>query len=98
MTTLKLGIIGSGFVAHFHARALTQVRTVDVDGITSITPDTAKTLSEFVLENGLGKGVIYPSITEMCNHVDAVAIFAPNFARIEIMGRDRNGRERWRDA
>ena len=32
MQTLKLGIVGAGFVAHFHARALTQVRQVEIAG------------------------------------------------------------------
>ena len=34
MQTLKLGIIGSGFVAQFHARALEQVRRVEIAGVT----------------------------------------------------------------
>ena len=33
MSTLKLGIVGAGFVANFHVRALRQVRTVEVEGI-----------------------------------------------------------------
>jgi len=36
-----------------------------------------------VKANGLGEGIVYPSIAEMANHVDAVAIYAPNFARVE---------------
>ncbi len=81
--TLKLGMIGSGFVAKFHARALTQVRNMDVDGI--VGGRRAEELSKTVTEQGLGKGVVYSDIAEMANNVDAVAIFAPNFARLEIM-------------
>ena len=83
MQTLKLGLIGAGFVAHFHARALTQVRGVEVAGITALA--RAEDLSAFVQANGLGAGVVYPDVAEMANHVDAIAIYIPNFARLEIV-------------
>ncbi len=83
MNKMRLGMIGAGFVANFHARALTQVRTVDVDGVTALKG--AEELSDNVTQMGLGLGAVYPSITELCKHVDAVAIFAPNFARIAIV-------------
>ena len=31
--TLKIGMVGAGFVAHFHAKALLQVRTVELAGV-----------------------------------------------------------------
>ena len=83
MQTLKLGLIGAGFVAHFHARALTQVRGVEIAGITALA--RAQDLSDFVRSNGLGAGVVYPDVAEMANHVDAIAIYIPNFARVEIV-------------
>ncbi len=83
MQTLKLGMVGSGFVAKFHARALAQIRRVDVAGITG--GKGAKELSGIIRENGLGEGVVYSSVAELADHVDAIAIFAPNFARLEIM-------------
>jgi len=85
MQKLKLGIIGSGFVAQFHARALMQVRSVDIAGVTSRTAANAEKFSKMVTQNGLGDGVVYPSITEMAKHVDAIAIYAPNFARVEMV-------------
>jgi predicted dehydrogenase len=85
MQTLKLGMIGAGFVAKFHARALMQVRGVEVAGITSRTAARAEALSAMVRKNGLGEGVVYPSVAEMANHVDAVAIYAPNFVRLELV-------------
>ena len=85
MQTLKLGMVGSGFVAKFHARALMQVRCVDVAGITG--GKGADELSSFVRANGLGEGIVYADVAEMSDHVDAIAIFAPNFARLEIMER-----------
>jgi predicted dehydrogenase len=83
MTTLKLGIVGAGFVANFHVRALQQVRTVDVEGIHALAG--AEALSETVRKSGLGAGTVYGSIAEMANHVDAIAVYAPNFARLEIV-------------
>ncbi len=83
MQKLKLGMIGAGFVANFHARALTQVRIVDIDGVTALKG--AEALSANVTKMGLGQGVVYPNIAELCKNVDAVAIFAPNFARVAIV-------------
>jgi predicted dehydrogenase len=80
MTTIKLGIVGAGFVAHFHARALQQVRSMEVAGITAL--DKAESLSAFVKKHNLGAGKVYPSIAEMANHVDAIAVYVPNFARL----------------
>jgi predicted dehydrogenase len=83
MNKLKLGHVGAGFVSAFHVRALEQVRVVEVAGITSLVG--AEALAKTVRNKGLGPAVVYPSITEMANNVDAIAIYAPNFARIEIM-------------
>ena len=82
---LKLGTVGAGFVANFHARALMQVRSMEIAGITSLDPPLSDALSKTVRDNGLGEGVVYSNIAEMANHVDAISIYAPNFARIEIM-------------
>ena len=83
MQVLKLGVVGAGFVAKFHARALMQVRGVEIAGITSRTRASAEALSQMVKENGLGDGTVYATITEMAPHVDAIAIYAPNFVRVE---------------
>jgi predicted dehydrogenase len=83
MQVLKLGVIGAGFVAKFHARALMQVRNMEIAGVTSRTTASAEQLAAIVREGGLGEGVVYPSIAEMANHVDAIAIYAPNFCRVE---------------
>jgi len=80
---LKIGMVGAGFVAHFHARALTQVRSVELSGV--YAKDNSESLRKFAHENNLGECVIYNSIKEMANNVDAIAIFSPNFARVETM-------------
>jgi predicted dehydrogenase len=95
MSTLKLGIVGAGFVAHFHARALMQVRNIEVAGISSLK--NAESLSGFVKNNQLGEGVIYPDVGELAKHVDAMAIYVPNFAKVEtvaaIVDAVKNGAE-----
>ncbi|MCI0397109.1 MAG: Gfo/Idh/MocA family oxidoreductase [Chloroflexi bacterium] len=85
METIKLGIIGAGFVAHFQARAIRQIRNVEIAGITSRTKARAEALARIVRDDGIGAGVVYDSVGEMAPHVDAIAIFSPNFTRIEIM-------------
>jgi predicted dehydrogenase len=85
MDAFKLGIVGAGFVAHFHARAIMQVRQIEIAGVTSRTAASAERLSTMVKANGLGAGIVYSSLAEMADHVDAIAIYAPNFARVEIV-------------
>jgi predicted dehydrogenase len=85
MDTFRLGIVGAGFVAHFHARAIMQVRQIKIAGVTSRTAASAERLSTMVKANGLGAGIVYSSLAEMADHVDAIAIYAPNFARVEIV-------------
>jgi predicted dehydrogenase len=80
MKTLRYGIVGGGFVSAFHLRALRQVRGVEVAGLVSRT--RPEKLAERVRREGLGEGKVYNSIREMVPHVDVVAIFAPNFARV----------------
>jgi predicted dehydrogenase len=85
MTTeaLRYGIVGAGFVAGFHLRALEGVRGVEVAGLTSRTrPDV---LAESVRRRGLGECRVFDSVREMAHHVDVVAICNPNFARVAVM-------------
>jgi predicted dehydrogenase len=80
---LKLGMVGAGFVAHFHARALLQVRSIELAGV--YAKANSESLAQFAHDHNLGECVIYNSIKEMAQHVDAIAIFSPNFARVETM-------------
>jgi predicted dehydrogenase len=83
MSALRYGIIGGGFITAFQLRALAQVRGVEVAGLTSRRPP--EKLAAWVRENGLGAGRVYKSVADMVPHVDVVAIFGPNFARIETV-------------
>jgi len=82
---LKLGMIGAGFVANFHAKALKQVRSVDLVGVMSIDTGLSNALASAARNMGLGDCKVYDTVTELVNNVDAVAIFAPNFVRVAIM-------------
>jgi predicted dehydrogenase len=83
MATLRLGIIGAGFVAHFHARAIQQVRSIEIAGVYAL--DRAEHLAEFAQDNQLGECRVFSSIEEMAKNVDAIAIYAPNFVRVELV-------------
>ncbi|MCS7237057.1 MAG: Gfo/Idh/MocA family oxidoreductase [Thermoguttaceae bacterium] len=83
MQTLRYGIVGGGFVARFHCRALAQVRGIDVVGF--VSKDPLDELLAFARNLGLGEPRAFASIREMVPHCDVVAIFAPNFARVEVV-------------
>ncbi len=83
MSTLRYGIVGGGFVAAFQLDALRHVRGVDVVGF--VSKDPLEKLQAYVQQHRLGEGRAFGSITEMVEHVDVVAIFAPNFVRLEIV-------------
>ncbi len=84
MKSLKMGFIGSGFVAKtFHVKALTQMRGVDLVGVYS--KKGAEELSKMAQNLNVGECKVHSSITDLCNGCDVVGIFAPNPVRIEIM-------------
>lgn len=85
MEKLKLGIVGAGFITRFQARAIAQIRNMDIAGITSRTKARAEAVAKEIREAGIGEAAVYDSVGEMANHVDAIAIYSPNFTRIEIM-------------
>ncbi|MHC4684054.1 MAG: Gfo/Idh/MocA family protein [Planctomycetota bacterium] len=80
---LKIGMIGAGFVAGFHERALRSVRGVELAGVCA--PQGAEALAECARENGLGNTRVFKNTTALCTAVDVVCIFAPNYTRLEIM-------------
>jgi len=80
---LNIGFIGSGFIAHFMANAMTQVRGVQLSAV--YRRGGAQDLAAFAKEHNLGPCTIYDTIEEVCQHCDAVAVLAPNFARVEIV-------------
>ncbi|NLX99823.1 MAG: Gfo/Idh/MocA family oxidoreductase [Rhodopirellula sp.] len=84
MQPLRYGIVGGGFQTTFQLRALEQVRGVEVAGLVSRRPP--EKLAAYVRERGLGNGRIIPSVREMAANVDVIAIFAPNYTRLPVVG------------
>lgn len=80
---MKLGFIGAGFVARFQAVAIQQVRGLEIAGI--LRRSGAAALSDWCREQKLGDAKVYDSIAELARNVDAIAIYAPNFARVAVM-------------
>ncbi len=80
---LKIGMIGAGFVAGFHERALCSVRGVELTGICA--PDGAAALAKRARQDGLGNAKVYDNVADICDVVDVICIFAPNFTRLDIM-------------
>jgi len=70
-------------VAGFHERALCSVRNVELAGVCA--PIGAEALAKRAQVDGLGNTQVFKNIADLCAAVDIVCIFAPNFARLEIM-------------
>lgn len=85
MENFKLGFIGAGFIARFQAKALQSVRGAELAGVYALKG--SQELSSLAKKLGVGECKVYKSVKELCKNVDAVAIFAPNYARLEIMNK-----------
>jgi predicted dehydrogenase len=83
METLRYGLVGGGFITQFHLRALESVRGVEVAGLVSRTPPHE--LAASARARDLGEARVFDSVREMAHHVDVVALYNPNFSRIETM-------------
>lgn len=84
---LRVGFIGSGFIAHFHLQALTGVRNVEVTGVYSPTPARREAFAEAVARLDLGTCTAHPSLEALlqAGDVDAVWILSPNHTRLDAM-------------
>ncbi|MEO8158575.1 MAG: Gfo/Idh/MocA family oxidoreductase [Betaproteobacteria bacterium] len=80
---MKLGFIGAGFIARFQSVAISQVRGLEIAGI--LKRRGAEALAGFCREHRLGDAKIYASIAELANNVDVIALYVPNYTRVEVM-------------
>ena len=83
VTSLRYGFVGGGFITAFQLKAIQQVRGIEVAGLTSRNPP--EKLAAYARKQGMGEARIYDSLQEMAPHVDVIAVFGPNFTRIETM-------------
>ena len=84
---LRIGMIGSGFIANFHLQALVSVRHVTVAGIYSPNAAHREALAAKANALELGPCRPFPSLEAMLisGEVDAVWIGVPNFVRLDTM-------------
>ena len=80
---MKLGFIGAGFIARFQAVAIHQVRGLEIARI--LKRREAQALTDFCREHRLGDARTYDTIMELARNVDVIAIFVPNYCRVEVM-------------
>jgi predicted dehydrogenase len=84
---LRIGFLGSGFIAGFHLQALLGVRDAQVAGVFSPTHKNREALAKKANEMHLGPCKAYGSIEEMLDsgEVDAVWVLGPNDTRLDQM-------------
>lgn len=86
--TIGVGIVGAGFIGHFHARSWTGVRDADIVAVASRTEPAARKLAGVVHELGVGADVsVYTDAAALaCDpRVDAVWVLVPNHVRLEVV-------------
>jgi predicted dehydrogenase len=82
---LGVGVIGSGFNAHFHLRAFGAVRDADVRGVWSPNSRNAAAAAAYARRLDVGTARAYASITDLvaAPEIDAVWLTGPNHTRVE---------------
>ena len=84
---LKIGFVGSGFIADFHLKSLVSVRNVEVIGVFSPNESHRSAFATKVREWSLGDCVAYDSLDELMRApgLDAIWVLSPNNTRIEVI-------------
>src|SRR3954453_6195433 len=84
---LRVGLIGSGFIAAFHLQSMLGVRNVSVGGVYSRSAERRTRIADKARSRGLGPARAFDSIEAMVmsGEVDALWILTPNDTRLDIM-------------
>ena len=84
---LRVGLVGTGFIAEFHLRSMVAVRNVDVTGVYSRNPDNRARICRLVDTLGLGACKSHDSLEALfqADDVDAIWILSPNYTRLDVM-------------
>jgi predicted dehydrogenase len=87
LPTLRIGFIGSGFIARFHLQALAGVRNVVVAGVYSPRAERRQSFAALAGSLDLGPCRAFESLEAMLTsgEVDAVWITNPNYTRLDAM-------------
>jgi predicted dehydrogenase len=85
LATLRIGMIGSGFMARFHLQSMVGVRNAKIGGVWSPTAAKRGAFADLVNRNDLGPCRAFPSLEAMVSspEIDAVWVAGPNYARVE---------------
>ena len=85
--TLRVGFVGSGFIAHFHLKSLIGVRNVEVTGVYSRSADNRKRFADAVTALDLGDCGAHETLDSLfsADNVDAIWILSPNHTRLDVM-------------
>lgn len=84
---LRVGFVGSGFIAHFHLKSMIGVRNVEVTGVYSRKPENRARFAEEVAALGLGRCRSHETLESLvqADDVDAIWILSPNYTRLDVM-------------
>ena len=84
---LRIGFVGSGFIARFHLKSFEAVRHAAITGVFSATPAKRQAFAQSVDAAELGPCRAYDSLDSLITapDIDALWILAPNDTRLEVM-------------
>lgn len=84
---LRIGFVGSGFIARFHLQSLESVRNVQLTGVYSPTVSHRESLAQEANERDLGSCRAFDSLEGMLasGEVDAIWILGTNDTRLDHM-------------
>jgi len=84
---LRIGFVGSGFIARFHLKAFQSVRHAQITGVYSPTAANREALAAAVNAAELGPCAAHASLEALMTapDVEAIWLLAPNDRRLEVM-------------
>ncbi len=84
---LRVGFIGTGFIAQFHLKSMIGVRNIDVTGVYSRQEKNRARFCALADELGLGPCKSHDSLESLLRdpNVDAIWLLSPNYTRLDAM-------------
>lgn len=84
---LRIGFIGSGFIARFHLKSFEAVRHAQITGVFSPNAEHRTSFAEAVNAVELGPCTAHADLESLVNSpdIDALWVLAPNHLRLDVM-------------